>query len=464
METRVEVYILGEAKVRWVTAGAITAADLAAYEDECPDPKGPAAEQDAESLKQLTIFPCITHENLAKLHTTRKIAFRMFKVRSRRGCGWQLEGWPDRSEVVMGTTLRILIVLCLLPYAGLAQRNQLTGPVPGPNLKVRDAAQAADHRITLDVVVSDKSGQPVSGLQQQDFTILDNKLPRDIMSFSANQEASQSADQVAEIIFVVDAVNIPFQQAELERDDLKRFVLQQTDPLPVPMAIAFFTDTSKPTLPTATRDRSALVESLAANPPGLRAMERSQGFYGQVQRTQVSLHTLEGFTHDAEQVPGRKLVIWLSRGWPMLSGPGIQYDDKSMEQMFHSVVALSDGLREARITLYSVDPVAGGFQAFYYQSFLKGVGSVHKMDAAYLGLQVLAVQSGGQVLNSSTDIARLIANCLTDTKAYYSLSFEAPPGNHTDELHSLVVKVDRPKLTVRTRTVYYAQPYQEAHQ
>lgn len=41
------------------------------------------------------------------------------------------------------------------------------------------AAHPGD-RIYLDVIVSPKSGSPVSGLQEQDFTILDNNLPQTI--------------------------------------------------------------------------------------------------------------------------------------------------------------------------------------------------------------------------------------------------------------------------------------------
>ncbi len=39
--------------------------------------------------------------------------------------------------------------------------------------------------IDLDVVVTPKSGPAVAGLQQQDFTIFDNKAPQRITSFQA---------------------------------------------------------------------------------------------------------------------------------------------------------------------------------------------------------------------------------------------------------------------------------------
>src|ERR1700721_3806200 len=47
------------------------------------------------------------------------------------------------------------------------------------------AVQPGTGRISLDVVVTAKSGPPVAGLQQQDFTLLDNKHPQTITSFKA---------------------------------------------------------------------------------------------------------------------------------------------------------------------------------------------------------------------------------------------------------------------------------------
>lgn len=79
-------------------------------------------------------------------------------------------------------------------------------------------------------------------------------------------------------------------------------------------------------------------------------------------------------------------------------------------------------------------------------------------------MQVLSIQSGGRVLNSSNDIVRLIASCLADAKASYSLSFDSPPADHPDEYHNLEVRVNKPGLTVRTRTGYYAQPYKDGGQ
>jgi hypothetical protein len=75
-----------------------------------------------------------------------------------------------------------------------------------------------------------------------------------------------------------------------------------------------------------------------------------------------------------------------------------------------------------------------------------------------LSLQVLAVQSGGIVVNSTNDLTSSIVRCAADAPYYYVVSFNAPRADHPDEYHSLETKVDRAKVVARTRTGYYAQP------
>jgi hypothetical protein len=72
-------------------------------------------------------------------------------------------------------------------------------------------------RISLDVVVTAKSGPPVAGLQQQDFTLLDNKHPQTITSFKAvaGREAPIEVIAVAEFL----ALNTSTPRAAQPGDD-----------------------------------------------------------------------------------------------------------------------------------------------------------------------------------------------------------------------------------------------------
>jgi VWFA-related protein len=319
----------------------------------------------------------------------------------------------------------------------------------------------ADRRITLHVVVTDKAGMAQSGLRQGDFSLVDNKLPQQIVSFEAIEGSATPAPPV-EIILVVDRVNSSFAAAANERQQTEKFLRQNGGQLQWPTSIAFVSD-SGTTMQSATKDGNALVAALEQSDNALRTTSRrSQGFYGAGDQFELSLKALNGVTDYAAKIPGRKLLIWLSPGWPLLSGPRVELSSKNQQELFRSIVAVSTELRQAGITLYSIDPLgladAAGLGVTYYQEFLKGVSKPSQVQAGDLALQVLAVQSGGKALNSSNDLVRQIETCIADTNAWYTLSFDSPPADGPDEYHKLEVKVDKRELTARTSAGYYAQP------
>lgn len=354
----------------------------------------------------------------------------------------------------------LMAVLCL----SIASRAQSTTSAQSPPLVDRPSApeHADARRISIDVVVTDKSGAPVSGLQQQDFTLLDSKQPQKVDSFAAFDDTNAATAPPQQLIFVVDAVNASLDTMNLERQQLDKFLHSTGPQLPVPASFVFFTETSTQIQPHSTRDTNELASILSANQTGFRAVGRSAGFYGAAERTQLSIRALTQLAAYEAKQPGRKLAIWISPGWALLSGPNMDLTAKDQAILFNTVVQLSGQLREARVTLYSIDPlgmsdVASG-RTVYYKEFLKGVPSANKADNGNLALQVLASQSGGRVLNSSNDIAGLLSSCVADAKAYYTLSFESPRADHANEYHSLQVTVAKPGLNARTRTGYYAQP------
>src|ERR1700727_2889448 len=80
-------------------------------------------------------------------------------------------------------------------------------PTGNPSQTARQDSGGANTQITLDVVVTDKSGKPQAGLQQQNFTLLDNKIPQKIQSFQAVDEPATKAVPPVEVVLVIDTVN-----------------------------------------------------------------------------------------------------------------------------------------------------------------------------------------------------------------------------------------------------------------
>jgi len=353
---------------------------------------------------------------------------------------------------------RFSVVWILLLWAAVPLVPQQVVP-PAP--VVAAASTEGDGRIRLDVVVRDKSGGAVAGLEQHDFTVFDNKQPQPIVSFEALGRTA-AGDGDAQAIVVIDEVNSGFQTVTYGRQQIKKFLRQDGGKLGRPLSIDILSDAGLSIENTPTLDGNALATYMDQHPTGLRVVRRSQGVYGAAERLDISLRALEQLAAYEEKQPGRKLVLWVSPGWPLLTGPHIELTSKQQESIFQSVVALSTGLRRARIALYAVDPLgtgdAGSLRSFYYEQFLKGVAAASQAQFANLALQVLAVQSGGRVLNSNNDIGGELQSCLRDAHAYYVLSYEGPAADGPNEYHAIEVKVDQPQAKVQTRTGYYAQP------
>jgi VWFA-related protein len=92
------------------------------------------------------------------------------------------------------------------------------------------------------------------------------------------------------------------------------------------------------------------------------------------------------------------------------------------------------------------------------RGFVKGISKPSQTDIGDLGLQVLAIQSGGLVFQTNSDIAGLLKKCLADAESWYRISFDPAVAEHPNEYHHVEVRLDKPGLTVRTRDGYYAQP------
>jgi VWFA-related protein len=340
--------------------------------------------------------------------------------------------------------VRLVPIICLSVLSGWAQQS------PAPY-----------RQMTLDVVVTDRSGKTVSGLEQKDFKLLDNKQPQNILSFQA-LSGKEAADAPVEVILVSDEVNTAFERVSFERTQMQKYLESGPPGLPRPVMLAFLTDAGIRMDNISTQDGKALEAEMSRNPAGLRSITRDQGFYGAADRIGVSLNGLQQLAAYEMPRPGRKLVIWISPGWPFLTGPNEILSGKQQQQIFQRIVAISDALRRAQITLYSVDPLgtsdAGGFQTFYYEQFVKGVKKPGQVQMGNLSLGAIAVQTGGRVLNSSNDVAGEIATCVADANNYYAITFDTLLGDGPDEYHALEVKLDKSGLKALTRTGYYAQP------
>jgi VWFA-related protein len=366
----------------------------------------------------------------------------------------------------MRPRLRISFLALPLFFAlavGLAApRSEAQGAAPPPAATGHGQAAAnpgpAANLVTLDVVVSDKLGHPVRGLSQQDFTVLDNGQPRPIVSF---RPVDASTDPAAvRVLIVIDMINNSVDSLMRERQDVSTFLGQDAGRLAHPTAIAAMTETGVQMMNGYTQDGQSLLAIFQKLPNSIRPVGRDAGFYGAAERLQESINGLSQIVQFEGTQPGRKLVLFVSPGWPMLPNAGIQAGDRQRAWVFNMLVQMSNTLRESHVALYSLNPFFLGRDnnPYYYQSYLKPIKKAERAEYPYLAMQVFSEHSGGRALTEGHDIAGAINNVLRDAGAYYEITFDAPAPDQANEYHELRVQTTRPDTTARTNAFYYARP------
>ena len=324
--------------------------------------------------------------------------------------------------------------------------------------QVAPSAGASKGPIKLSVVVTaGTKGKPIAGLTQNSFTVMDNGAPQPIRSFRA---LSGQTDPV-KVLLVIDAVNLGYERVAYERQRLDKFFQANGGKLAQPTALAIFTDTGTQIQPGYTTDGNALSQLLDKQVIGLRDLRRSSGFYGAEERLTLSLKTLDQLLGKAASEPGRKFIVLITPGWPLLSGPEVQFTAKDQQRLFGEVVSFSNALRRADTTVYAVDPLGAGEgpgRTFYYQEFLKGITKPSQAVPGDLGAQVIAVQSGGLFLGSNNDIELLVEQAVDDASARYEITYDPPPADKANEYHHVEVRMGEPRMAARTLQGYYAQP------
>jgi len=347
---------------------------------------------------------------------------------------------------------RFVCTLLAVTFSGMslasAQQSLPSLTLPSP--------ATGSHAIKLDVVVDTRSGQPVPNLRQQDFTVLDNKAPRPITSF----RILSAAQEPVRVILLLDAVNTPFSVVAYMRQTVEAYLKAHEGRLAHPTSIAVLTDQGVQLENDFSINGLALSDDLEHHQIGLRQINRNSEWSGD-ERLDICMRSFNQLLEFAGTLPGRKVVIWISPGWPLMSGPRIYLTQKQAEQIFSTVVSFSTRMRNDNVTLYNINPVGVSEsleRADWFEAFLKGVGKVGDVQPGNLGVQVIAIQSGGLASESNSDVTGMIFKCLADLDSWYEIFFDPPPADKPNEYHHIEVRVAQPGVVVRTRDGYYANP------
>lgn len=416
--------------------------------------------------------------------------------------------------------LGLLFLLCLsLPATRFAQQaNSQAKPTPTPKpgatipqtTEQDNVVRISTQLVQIDAVVTDRKGNHVDDLQEEEFELLVDGKKQPLTYFSLtklNRETPPAAptpkdtnapkiaapvsmptrnlepDKVARTIaFVVDDLGLSFESTAYTRDALKKFVSQQMQEGDLVGIIR--TGRGLGALQQFTSDKRILyaaIEKLTWNPlsrdmiprfgvndPGAvqgedeesrQTRQDAQNRFNEFRDTVFSVGTLGAINfvvRGLRELPGRKMVVLVSDGFQLFGR------DRDNTQVLDNVRRLVDLANRSSVVLYSLD--AKGLQVTgptaaddLSQMSQQQINNRYSEQSQALfdsqeGLTYLARETGGFAVLNNNDLSLGINRVLKDNESYYLLGFDPEDANFDRKFHSLKVRVTRSGVQVRSRS------------
>jgi VWFA-related protein len=320
------------------------------------------------------------------------------------------------------------------------------------------------HAVEVSVIATDSKGLPVSGLGAADFRVFDNGREQTVASFEkissraapaaalppnaySNRIGKQGEPQVLSMI-LLDAVNTKYRYQHIGRQAVES-ILTTMEPVERVALYAFGSELR--TLHEFSSDKQSLLAKLRAYRgestlhddflPDYRTPPR---FPPPPLQTQAFDHDrivntfamMEALAKHVKGIPGRKNLLWVSEGFPLLAGFRIQ--DHFQKELGRATAALND----AGVSVYPIDArglVNGG-------SFLSNIATFRDVADA----------TGGKAYFNRNDLGRGVRMALDDSREAYVMTYYPKDIAEDGAYHQILVRSTRPGVQLRFRRGYYA--------
>jgi VWFA-related protein len=358
------------------------------------------------------------------------------------------------------------------PPAQSAQPAQPASPAQPPN-----AAQPANSstptptfRITsrlviLDMVVVDGKGAIVKDLKRDDFSVEEAGQPQTILNFdvagmhtpkpeitiNSTADLDRLAPGAPVDIILLDEFNTRFEDMAFARYSLKKYLDKQPEKLVTPTMLIAVDLQHFTVLHDYTQNKaeilSALKHHFVSNP-----WQVNQGAWV-AERYTTAFITLRRVAQAVMGHPGHKNMIWIGRGFPptrrIMTGWSIDTENR----INNAVQECVNVLRDARVTLYTIDPAGVMVDPGVY-----GGDPMADPFGGNYQFNRMAKATGGRTLYGRNDVDAEVQTAIQDGANFYTLTYR--PANTTmdpQKFRRIKVTVNRPGLKVITREGYYLQ-------
>jgi VWFA-related protein len=394
-------------------------------------------------------------------------------------------------------SVRSVCVVLLALAAGASAQEQ-------PELVLKSTTRL----VQVSAIVHTKKGEPVTDLKQEDFQIFDNGKPQKISFFQEESNAilpgpadtqklppntftnrleQKSGVPASVTVILLDALNTRITDQQYAKQQVIKF-LQTIEPED---HVGIYTlGASLRMLHDYTTDSKQLLQQLAAyngkvlpsatslgpdtepdslelnNWIGMRGMGGAERDFYTINRVRGTLRALEFIADHLSAIPGRKNLIWVSGGFPLLIGfdNPAAYKDASRDlltftpEMDRTIRALND----ANVAVYPVD--ARGLMVDPAFSAQRSAPPNQRPSLTTLHapigsrnqetMEELSSRTGGRAYYNTNDLKNAIRDAVSDARVTYSIGFYPEHENYDGKFHKLTLKVDRGDINVRYRKGY----------
>jgi VWFA-related protein len=387
-------------------------------------------------------------------------------------------------------------------------------PAGQPATPQQPVFRAGINFVRVDVIVSDKQGNPVDTLKASDFSVTEDGKPQTIETFKLvqldggaipgpdgpprpirsdfDEETEAAKDDVRLFAIFLDDYHVRRGNSMRVRAPLEQFVLNQLGPSDM---VGLMYPLESLSSIRMTRNHEAVAKGIDQFLGRKFEYEPKNQFEEQYAdypattveqiRNQVSLSAIKALiVHMGSLKEGRKSLILVSEGFtnmlppqlrnPIATMPGMgnpnygnpmagENDPREDTARFFSDMDIQTDLREVystanryNVSIYALDPrgLAGS-------EFDINEGVSMKTDQQYLNstmdtLRELADETDGRAIVNQNDLEKGMKQVVRDSSAYYLIGYNSTQAPSDGKFHEIKVKVTRPGVTVRARKGYWA--------
>jgi VWFA-related protein len=316
--------------------------------------------------------------------------------------------------------------------------------------------------VVLDMVVTDAKGNLITDLKQQDFHVEEAGAAQDVQTFeqsgSHTPDPQLTIDSTADLdrlaprapvnIILLDEFNTRFEDMAFARYSLKKYLERQPDKLTTPTILIAVNLQKFTVLHDYTQSKDAILSSLESHLVAYPWQQEQGAWVGE--RYATAFITLRRVAEAVLGHPGHKNMIWIGRGFPSLNFGRLS--PENMDHVESSVRSCVNILRNARITLYTVDPAG----VMVHPNEYGGGPLANDPFGGNYQFSALAKETGGAALYGRNDVDAEINTAIRDGASFYTLTYRPNnPSSDFKKFQRIRVTVDRPGLTVTTREGYY---------